>query len=82
MMKYKLQRKQSNPLDMRLFNLKTEKVMGYIWGWKEHGMTIFRATVTFKGLVHGHDTYDAKVACRWILDKRKELNIGDNNEEL
>lgn len=75
-MKYKVQRKPSNQLDMRLFNLESETVMGYIWGWVEHGMTLYRSTVTHKGFVHGSDHTCPKEAVKWILEKHKALNTG------
>lgn len=74
----KLQKRPENPLDCRLVYLDSkgnlDKVLGYIYGWRENGSYWYRATI-HSGLIHGKDFQDPKEACAWIIEKRSELQI-------
>ncbi len=73
-MKMKLQKNRDNPLDMRLVELNTGKVLGYILGWKEHGSLIYRATVNnLKGNIISKFASDPKEGILWILKKKDEM---------
>ena len=73
-MKYKLQKKQSDPEnDMRLYDVQNEVVLGYILRFKRFGNYVYRTTVTMNGLVHGRDTSHIKDSIAFILEKRDLL---------
>ena len=73
-MKYKLQRKQSDPEnDMRLMDLERNTVLGYIIRYTQYGNVWFRATVTKCGTVYGRDAQDLQNAIAFILEKNHLL---------
>ena len=81
-MKYKLQRKQSDPQnDMRLIDLENEKVLGYIIRYTQYGSMWFRATVTQCGTVYGRDAETLQKAIAFILEKN-DLLTDELREEL
>lgn len=81
-MKYKIQRKQSDAEnDMRLIDLETGAVLGYILRWKQYNNWWYRTTVTMNGLVYGRDTENIKQSIAFILEKR-ELLTDDMKAEL
>ncbi len=81
-MKYKIQRKQSDAEnDMRLIDVETGAVLGYILRWKQYSNWWYRTTVTMNGLVYGRDTENIKQSIAFILEKR-ELLTDDMKAEL
>lgn len=73
-MKYKLQKKQSDPEnDMRLVDLESGEVLGHILRWKQYGNWWYRTTVTMNGLVYGRDTETVMQSISFNLEKRDLL---------
>jgi hypothetical protein len=71
-MKYKLQKKQSDPEnDMRLIDLTSGEVLGYILRWEQ--CNLFRTTVTQNGIVYGKDAHNIHQSIEFILEKNNLL---------
>ena len=71
-MKLTLQKRQSDPNDMRLQDLANDTTLGHIIRYYQYGSGLIRATVQPKdGSVYGRDCSSIEDACQFILDKNE-----------
>ena len=75
-MKLKLQKRQSDPNDMRLQDMEDDKTLGHIIRYYQYGNWWFRATVQPKdGFVYGRDCSSIEDACQFLLEKNENLSM-------
>ena len=82
-MKLKLQKRQSDPNDMRLQDMENDKTLGHIIRYYQYGNWWFRATVQPKdGFVYGRDCSSIEDACHFLLEKNENVSTYEKTVRL